>query len=401
VWACTDTVSDGTHPSASGQAKVAGLLLDFLKTDPTAAPWFLAGPPLPLPAESEPNDSPATANAIADGFTLAGSIATASDVDHFVLAGRAGEEIRVRVRTPRSSLDPRFTLSAGNATLVSDANDDDGSDAFGCVVLGADAALDLAVTGEGGTTGAYEVSVEKARRTGSESEPNGTPALANFLRDGDLLSASIDPVGDNDLYSFTATAGTGFEIAVRTCGGLTGAGRNMQMRVVDGTGAVLFQDDDSGPDADPYIAGVLPPAGGGYFIDVRSFNNQSGDPQFLYEIEMHLANVTFTATPIDRGPLYAPGERLNFSLSAANRTPSPQSGFTFLVTAQPIAGGPVVTLRNRRVAGPLAGGFARTKTLSMNAPPSLPRGVPLRVTLSLAQDAGFSVVRHAEVTLAP
>ena len=40
VWLREDTVQDGTHPSMSGQAKVARLLLDFLKTDPTARTWF-------------------------------------------------------------------------------------------------------------------------------------------------------------------------------------------------------------------------------------------------------------------------------------------------------------------------------------------------------------------------
>ena len=41
TWQCSDTQSDGTHPSPSGQAKVAGLLLDFFKSDPTALPWFV------------------------------------------------------------------------------------------------------------------------------------------------------------------------------------------------------------------------------------------------------------------------------------------------------------------------------------------------------------------------
>lgn len=43
-WACTDFGDDGTHPSASGEEKVARILLDWLKADPTAAPWFLARP---------------------------------------------------------------------------------------------------------------------------------------------------------------------------------------------------------------------------------------------------------------------------------------------------------------------------------------------------------------------
>jgi uncharacterized protein (TIGR03437 family) len=41
-WACADLQSDGTHPSAAGQMKVARMLLDFFKSDTTARPWFVA-----------------------------------------------------------------------------------------------------------------------------------------------------------------------------------------------------------------------------------------------------------------------------------------------------------------------------------------------------------------------
>jgi len=42
IWLIDDFVtSDRTHPSASGQKKVADLLLNFLKTDLTARNWFL------------------------------------------------------------------------------------------------------------------------------------------------------------------------------------------------------------------------------------------------------------------------------------------------------------------------------------------------------------------------
>lgn len=40
VWKPEDFAKDGTHPSASGQKKVADLLLKFFKSDPTAKPWF-------------------------------------------------------------------------------------------------------------------------------------------------------------------------------------------------------------------------------------------------------------------------------------------------------------------------------------------------------------------------
>ncbi|WP_420643461.1 hypothetical protein [Candidatus Leptofilum sp.] len=42
VWEQSDFSYDGTHTSPSGQAKVAGLLYYFLRTDETAVPWFLA-----------------------------------------------------------------------------------------------------------------------------------------------------------------------------------------------------------------------------------------------------------------------------------------------------------------------------------------------------------------------
>jgi lysophospholipase L1-like esterase len=44
VWQCSDYVSDGTHPSASGREKVAQALLAFVHADPTAAAWYLRQP---------------------------------------------------------------------------------------------------------------------------------------------------------------------------------------------------------------------------------------------------------------------------------------------------------------------------------------------------------------------
>jgi len=43
TWACSDlSASDGTHPSTSGQRKVADMLLTFFQTDSTARAWYLA-----------------------------------------------------------------------------------------------------------------------------------------------------------------------------------------------------------------------------------------------------------------------------------------------------------------------------------------------------------------------
>ncbi len=42
TWNCSELQSDGTHPSPSGQQKVARMLLDFFHSDATARPWYLA-----------------------------------------------------------------------------------------------------------------------------------------------------------------------------------------------------------------------------------------------------------------------------------------------------------------------------------------------------------------------
>jgi len=66
VWLCSDVQSDYLHPSTSGVYKVAGELLSFFKTDPTATPWFLkptATPPV-LSVSATPTNSvaPLTVN---------------------------------------------------------------------------------------------------------------------------------------------------------------------------------------------------------------------------------------------------------------------------------------------------------------------------------------------------
>jgi hypothetical protein len=43
TWGCSDlTTTDGTHPSSTGQRKVAELLLSFFHTDSTARAWYLS-----------------------------------------------------------------------------------------------------------------------------------------------------------------------------------------------------------------------------------------------------------------------------------------------------------------------------------------------------------------------
>ena len=89
TWACADLMDDGTHPSPSGVRKVAGMLLDFFKSDKTTRPWFVGvpaqPPPVPVPAaavNAASYVSPVAPGAIASlfGTNLASTFAQASTV---------------------------------------------------------------------------------------------------------------------------------------------------------------------------------------------------------------------------------------------------------------------------------------------------------------------------------
>jgi uncharacterized protein (TIGR03437 family) len=76
TWACSELQSDGTHPSPTGQSKVARMLLDFFHSDATARPWYLAQTAsTPTPEINAVVDSAGYGTAIAAGLvaTIFGS----------------------------------------------------------------------------------------------------------------------------------------------------------------------------------------------------------------------------------------------------------------------------------------------------------------------------------------
>jgi uncharacterized protein (TIGR03437 family) len=78
AWNCADLADDGTHPSVLGQIKVALMLLNDLKTDPTARAWFVRRPAQPPPVPF----AAAIVNAATYGPQMApGSIATIFGTD--------------------------------------------------------------------------------------------------------------------------------------------------------------------------------------------------------------------------------------------------------------------------------------------------------------------------------
>lgn len=103
TWACADFQADGTHPSEGGRAKVAGLLMDFFRTDPASRAWFLAEAPasppppgpspiptLPAPTAPTPTPSPGPPRPSASPVPVTASPAAEPALLPLVLRGESG-----------------------------------------------------------------------------------------------------------------------------------------------------------------------------------------------------------------------------------------------------------------------------------------------------------------------
>ncbi len=174
--------------------------------------WLAAARPavsavVPVP-ESEPNNTPATADplALAGGCQVAsGSISPAGDLDYFSFTAPPGSKLWARVDTSASSTDQDsvLTLFAANGTTVIEEDDDDGI-SNGCDTtvesrfVSSIAGRTLTAGGTyylrvrdfdglppGGppvnTISAYTLEVVVTTASSPESEPNNTAASANSI----------------------------------------------------------------------------------------------------------------------------------------------------------------------------------------------------------------------------
>jgi Bacterial pre-peptidase C-terminal domain len=212
--------------------------------------------------ESEPNNTPGTANGLpmADNCARATGSITANDVDYYSFTAPAGARVWALVDTSPSTAgnrDSLLTLIApdGTTTLASDDDDGTGTDCDGT----ADNFLSSAIAGEvlsaGGTyflrveaafagdlITSYKLSVVVTTSAQAEVESNDTAATANTIVTAGspigVRDASIGVVGDVDYYSVVGTAGS--TLLISADGGSTDVA--VALIQPDGTTVILSAD---------------------------------------------------------------------------------------------------------------------------------------------------------------
>lgn len=268
-----------------------------------------AAPALAATAESEPNDTPATANALGAGLLSAayppagagaaieGSLAP-GDVDWFSFELAAGQLVAIAVVTPDGGAfsDPALRLVAPNGTVLAD--DDDSGPGFlpalrrrvttsGVYRVGVTGFGDSKLDGSGHSEStAYRLAVAVVASPPLFPEPlpdtNGNAASADPLppigttfgagAPGGVavLTGAIAP-GDVDFFRVPVRPGDSFAAFVWDEG--AGSFADPVLRLLSGSGPSVRDDDDAGPGLLPAILATTPAASASATLAVSGFRD--------------------------------------------------------------------------------------------------------------------------------
>ena len=271
-------------------------------------------------AESEPNNSAATADSVAFGDRATGVLNPAGDVDAWVIALEAGQFVSfdVDAQSLGSPLDSKLALFAPDGTTQLAFNDDfDGFDSrisYHVTTSGRYFVLIGAFGQAGGPELAYAIrfSAVTCNPVGTEVEPNDTPVTATPVVIGASVTGEIcSPDGaaaDADYWAFAAQAGTAVELDVDAAlpAGLT-VNPALVLYAPDGTTVLSANDDADG--FDPRLQFAFATAGT-YYARVTGLG-QPGDNPFPYSLHVR------AITPGPGDPITVTADALGFPFGIA------------------------------------------------------------------------------------
>ncbi|HXF05773.1 MAG TPA: DVUA0089 family protein [Blastocatellia bacterium] len=247
--------------------------------------------------EQEPNNTIQQANTITPNVTISGSFGQFGDTDVFSFSGRAGQRVTIVTRAdrlaPPSPADTVVSvLDAGGRQLATNNDDPRGGtrDSFLEATLPSTGTFFVSlrdVFNRGGKSFVYEMDVTLMGTAGTsvESEPNDTFASANDIDPETTISATINPAGDVDVFSFEAQAGQFITVDVdaQSLSPPSPAAIKIELFFLN---VKLAESDGSFLSRDPLIV-FIAPFGGRYFIRVTETEGLGG-PSFDYQVSVRL-----------------------------------------------------------------------------------------------------------------
>jgi hypothetical protein len=230
-----------------------------------------------MATETEPNDTPATANTSPTGDYVVANISPAGDVDYFVAGGNAVSDLvyaAVNTSNTSSGTDSQINVFANDGTTLIEFDDDGGPGLASCVAGGVvpqagDVYLVPNEYGNNGEITPYELHwvVAPASDFANETEPNdtfatATPITATFMA-GDISAAAPDI----DFFSFSAAAGNLIHVIVDEDPDGNGSNLDTELDLLDTDGiTVLAAGDDGITWANNCAGTAAAPTTGTYFV---------------------------------------------------------------------------------------------------------------------------------------
>ena len=260
-----------------------------------SAPYYLELKTYLLGAlsEAESNDSVASANAVTYGDLISGSVIS-GDTDYFSYVGTAGDAVQVYVmggtahyQGAPSATPPSLLLLNTDGISALTAGGPQPNHYCWRTFLTASGVYYIRVTTPSGTAIPYTLHVARSHNAGFETEPNDTLVSAPPLPLDRRFAGEINPAGDADLYSFSASQGelVVFDLysAFNSQGDQLAWGSALfpRIQVLDGGGSVLSSVDGfissaravgTSAATESATLAFLAPVAGAYYVRVDDRN---------------------------------------------------------------------------------------------------------------------------------
>lgn len=252
-------------------------------------------------SESEPNNSIAQANPITPPVTVVATLDPAGDADFFSFSGTQGQQATITLTaqslSPGTGIDTVVTLFLSTGQQIGE-NDDAGPttlDSRLVVTLPTTGRYVFRVrdfNGRGGRNFAYQAQVilgggQPPPPTGSEVEPNNTPAQANTISPGVTVRGTLNPTGDVDFFAFSANAGERLRIDVDAQTLTPPSAADTVIELFTSSGKKVAENDDEAPGQLDSLLELTLTETGRFFFSVRDLNNKGGSA-FTYQVTVSL-----------------------------------------------------------------------------------------------------------------
>lgn len=277
------------------------------------APYFLrysSQSPVPVNELEPGNDSIGGADAIAYGSAYRGNMAP-GDIDHYFFSGQQGDMLRIYVGETGAYQQASNTVSvqilSPTLTVVPQTGPGPSQHTIRAILV--DTGTHYIRVQAGGGPTLYTIRPTLFRNGRFEIEGtmgNGTIATANTVSFARRASGVINPPGDVDMFSFTATSGLLHTVCIYAEPGARSNGDNEfsghgstlspQLDVLDalGVGIVTSTQSLSNVSSESVCQALctlsvsfVPTASGSYFVRVRDESPASGSLNHRYVIQVN------------------------------------------------------------------------------------------------------------------